>query len=220
METVAKKKPRPRRSFTAEFKAEIVERCRRVTDGRAGGQGLQPGGVGGQKLGGAGRYRLGPARWADQRRPGGAASAAAGEPPPAGRCRSAQAGHGFLREGDPVKLDGFIEAEEAAGHSLKHCCDLFQVSRAAYYQRKQQIPSDREVVRPRAPGAHPPHPRRLRRHLRVAPGAPGAARPGGGLRAAAGAAPDATATAWRAAARSGGARPPSKTPPPKPSRWT
>ncbi len=28
METVAKKKPRPRRSFTAEFKAEIVERCR------------------------------------------------------------------------------------------------------------------------------------------------------------------------------------------------
>jgi transposase len=27
METVAKKKPRPRRSFTPEFKAEIVERC-------------------------------------------------------------------------------------------------------------------------------------------------------------------------------------------------
>jgi transposase len=28
METVAKKKPRPRRSFTPQFKAEIVERCR------------------------------------------------------------------------------------------------------------------------------------------------------------------------------------------------
>ena len=27
METVVKKKPRPRRSFTPEFKAEIVERC-------------------------------------------------------------------------------------------------------------------------------------------------------------------------------------------------
>jgi transposase len=27
METVAKKKPRPRRAFTPEFKAEIVERC-------------------------------------------------------------------------------------------------------------------------------------------------------------------------------------------------
>jgi transposase len=29
METVAKKKPRSRRSFTPEFKADIVERCRR-----------------------------------------------------------------------------------------------------------------------------------------------------------------------------------------------
>lgn len=29
METMAKKKPRPRRKFTPEFKAEIVEACRR-----------------------------------------------------------------------------------------------------------------------------------------------------------------------------------------------
>jgi|SRR5215213_11844828 len=29
METVERKKPRSRRSFTAEFKADIVERCRR-----------------------------------------------------------------------------------------------------------------------------------------------------------------------------------------------
>ncbi len=29
METVGRKKPRPRRSFTPEFKAEIVEACRR-----------------------------------------------------------------------------------------------------------------------------------------------------------------------------------------------
>ena len=29
METVARKKHRPRRSFTPEFKADIVERCRR-----------------------------------------------------------------------------------------------------------------------------------------------------------------------------------------------
>src|SRR5215217_6048623 len=29
METVERKKSRPRRSFTAEFKADIVERCRR-----------------------------------------------------------------------------------------------------------------------------------------------------------------------------------------------
>jgi transposase len=36
MESVAKKKPRPRRSFTPEFKAEIVEACRR--GGRTIGQ--------------------------------------------------------------------------------------------------------------------------------------------------------------------------------------
>ena len=29
METMAKKKPRPRRSFTPEFKADIVDRCRK-----------------------------------------------------------------------------------------------------------------------------------------------------------------------------------------------
>jgi transposase len=29
METMAAKKPRPRRAFTAEFKAQIVERCQR-----------------------------------------------------------------------------------------------------------------------------------------------------------------------------------------------
>jgi transposase len=28
METMERKKPRPRRSFTPEFKADIVERCR------------------------------------------------------------------------------------------------------------------------------------------------------------------------------------------------
>src|SRR4051794_6429811 len=29
METVERRKPRPRRSFTSQFKADIVERCRR-----------------------------------------------------------------------------------------------------------------------------------------------------------------------------------------------
>ena len=44
-----------------------------------------------------------------------------------------------------MKLDPFIEAEEVAGRSVKHCCDMFEVSRAAYYQRKKQIPSARDV---------------------------------------------------------------------------
>ena len=38
-----------------------------------------------------------------------------------------------------MKMDPFIEAEEAAGHGVKHCCDLFEVSRAAYYERKQTL---------------------------------------------------------------------------------
>jgi putative transposase len=44
-----------------------------------------------------------------------------------------------------VKMDPFIEAEEVAGHSVKHCCDMFEVSRAAYYQRRTGQPSPREV---------------------------------------------------------------------------
>jgi putative transposase len=42
-------------------------------------------------------------------------------------------------------MDPFIEAEEATGRSVKHCCDMFEVSRAAYYQRKSRVPSAREV---------------------------------------------------------------------------
>ncbi len=42
-------------------------------------------------------------------------------------------------------VDPIIEAEEAAGHSVKRCCELFEVSRAAYYQRKKALPSERDV---------------------------------------------------------------------------
>ena len=44
-----------------------------------------------------------------------------------------------------MKMDPFIEAEEAAGHSVKRCCELFEVSRAAYYQRRDSEPSLREL---------------------------------------------------------------------------
>jgi putative transposase len=44
-----------------------------------------------------------------------------------------------------VKMDPFIEAEEVAGHSVKHCCELFEVSRAAYYERRRGVPSQREL---------------------------------------------------------------------------
>jgi transposase InsO family protein len=45
-----------------------------------------------------------------------------------------------------VAVNPFIEAEEVAGHSVKHACELFGVSRAAYYQRKKNIASPREVA--------------------------------------------------------------------------
>ena len=45
-----------------------------------------------------------------------------------------------------MKMDPFIEAEEVAGHSVKHCCDMFEVSKSAYYERKKDVPSAREVT--------------------------------------------------------------------------
>lgn len=44
-----------------------------------------------------------------------------------------------------MKLDGFIEAEKQAGRSIARCCRLFEVSRAAYYQRRNGPPCRREL---------------------------------------------------------------------------
>jgi transposase InsO family protein len=43
-------------------------------------------------------------------------------------------------------MDPFIEAEQAAGHSISRCCDLFEVSRAAFYERRKNEPSARDVA--------------------------------------------------------------------------
>jgi putative transposase len=45
-----------------------------------------------------------------------------------------------------VKLHPFIEAEKVAGHSVNHACGLLEVSRAAYYQRRNGEASIREVT--------------------------------------------------------------------------
>src|SRR5947209_7146459 len=42
-------------------------------------------------------------------------------------------------------MDPFIEAEDVAGHSVKRCCELFEVSRSAYYQRKQPTPTPKQL---------------------------------------------------------------------------
>ena len=43
-------------------------------------------------------------------------------------------------------VDPFIEAEEAAGHSVKCACRLLEVSRAAYYERRNGAPSQRHTT--------------------------------------------------------------------------
>ena len=45
-----------------------------------------------------------------------------------------------------MKADPFIEAEKAAGHAVNKACGLLEVSRAAYYQRRNGVPSKREVT--------------------------------------------------------------------------
>ena len=45
-----------------------------------------------------------------------------------------------------MKLHPFIEAEKVAGHSVNHACGLLEVSRAAYYQRRNGEASMREVT--------------------------------------------------------------------------
>ena len=39
----------------------------------------------------------------------------------------------------------FIEAEKAAGHGVSNACRLLEVSRAAYYQRRKDVPSARDI---------------------------------------------------------------------------
>ena len=43
-----------------------------------------------------------------------------------------------------MKAQPFIEAEKVAGHSVKRCCELLEVSRAAFYERLDLTPSAKE----------------------------------------------------------------------------
>ena len=46
----------------------------------------------------------------------------------------------------PDEARPLLEAEKTAGHSVNKCCGLFEVSRAAYDQRRTGIPSARAVA--------------------------------------------------------------------------
>ena len=45
-----------------------------------------------------------------------------------------------------MKVDPFIEAEKVAGHNVAKACGLLEVSRAAFYQRRNGAPSQRAVT--------------------------------------------------------------------------
>ncbi len=45
-----------------------------------------------------------------------------------------------------MKVDPFIEAEKVAGHNVVKACGLLEVSRAAFYQRRNGAPSKRGVT--------------------------------------------------------------------------
>ena len=45
-----------------------------------------------------------------------------------------------------MKLDPFIEAEKTAGHSVQKTCALFEVSKSAYYERRNGVPSRRQIT--------------------------------------------------------------------------
>ena len=44
-----------------------------------------------------------------------------------------------------MKVHPFVEAEKVAGHSVKRCCELLEVSRSAFYERLDETPSAREL---------------------------------------------------------------------------
>ena len=123
METMEKKKPRPRRSFTPEFKAEIVELCRRGD--RSIGQVAKDFDLTETNV----RTWVKQAEIDQGERPGLTTEekeeldpVAPGEPLPQRGRRDPQACDSFLRQGDPMKLDPFIEAEKTAGHSVQKTC--------------------------------------------------------------------------------------------------
>jgi putative transposase len=45
-----------------------------------------------------------------------------------------------------MKVDPFVEAEKSAGHNVTKACELLEVSRSAYYERRNGVPSERKIT--------------------------------------------------------------------------
>ncbi len=186
METMERKKPRPRRSFTPEFKAEIVELCRR----------------GDRSIGQVARdfdlTETNVRTWVKQaeidqgERPGLTTEERVELTKLRRENRSLREdveilkrATAFFAQGDPVKVDPFIEAEKAAGHNVAKACDLLEVSKSAYYERRGGVPSARSSPMPSCRQDRR-RPRRVQGHLWRPADPPGAPASTGGLREAQG----------------------------------
>ena len=137
MENMGKKRSRPRRAFTPEFKAEIVELCQRgdrtvrqvardfdltetaVRDWVKQAEldaGTRSDGLSSDERAELARLRAQNRRLRSRQRNFGACD-------------------GFLRQVDPVNVYPFIEAEQAGEHGVTRACELLKVSRSAYCSR-------------------------------------------------------------------------------------
>ena len=146
METMGRKKARRRRSFTKEFKAEVVALVR------------QPGNSVASVARDLDLTETAVRAWVKQADVDDGhveglttsereelAAVASREPAAVARCRDPQASDGFLRQGDPVNVFPFIEAEKAEQHdTVKRSCELLEVSRSAFYEWHQHVPSARQ----------------------------------------------------------------------------
>ncbi len=103
----------------------------------------------------------------------------------------------------------FIEAEKAEQRNVVKACELLEVSRSAFYEWHQHVPSARAARRRRARRAHRGDLRRVAGHLRLAAGASGAAPRRRARRPQAGRSDHAPQGPGRAGAGDGGPRPPS-----------
>src|SRR5450759_4320498 len=104
-------------------------------------------GVLGAPLGQPGRDRRGLQGGPHEQRARGARAPAQGGAGAARGARHPPAGHGFFRQGDPVNVYPFIEAERVARvGNVRRACILLKVSRAAYYAWSGRIPCGRRLA--------------------------------------------------------------------------
>src|SRR5450759_4725882 len=101
----------------------------------------------GAQLGRPGRDRRGSQGGPHEQRARGARAPAQGGAGAARGARHPQARDGFFRQGDPVNVYPFIEAERVAGAGcVRRACLLLKVSRAAYYAWSTGAPCERRLA--------------------------------------------------------------------------